>query len=52
MHVHVRLRLLHRPDDGKVGRAGIIGVDAPLQADLGRAPFPGLRDPCLDFRKG
>ncbi len=42
MHMHARHRLFDRATDREVGGAGVIGVDAALQADLDRAAFPGF----------
>ena len=42
VHVDVGRRHLHRLDDGEIGVAGVAGMDAALQADLGGAALPGL----------
>ncbi len=52
MDVDVGHRLLDRAADSEIGRAGVFGVDAALQADLGGAALPGLLDPALDLRQG
>ena len=49
MDVHRRHRRLHRAQDREIGVAGVIGVNAALQADLGRAARPGLRHPPRDL---
>ncbi len=40
--MQLRAGLLHRADDARIGLAGIAGVDAALQADLGRTLGDGL----------
>ena len=42
MNVHPRHRRLDRPADAEIGGAGVVGVDAALQADLGGAALPCL----------
>ena len=42
VNVHVGRRRLHRAGYRDVGLAGVIGMDAALETDLGRAPIPGL----------
>ena len=49
VHVHLRHPLLHRGREVEVRRAGQLGVDAALHADLGRAEVPGLLGPVGDL---
>ncbi len=42
MDVHVGHRRLDGPADRGVGLAGVVGMDAALQADLGGAAVPRL----------
>ena len=42
-------RRLHRPADLEVGRAAVVGMDAALQAHLGRAALPGLAGAARDL---
>src|ERR1700733_777582 len=37
-----RHRLLDRPTDAEIGRTGVFGMDAALQANLGRAALPSF----------
>ena len=52
VHMHARDALLHRPRDVEVRRAGQVGVDAALHADLHRADVPGLLGPVGDLVEG
>ena len=38
-----------RAADVEIGRAGVVGMDAALQADLGRAALPGLQRAARDL---
>ena len=49
MDMHAGHRLLDRPAHPEIGGAGIFGMDAALQADLGGAALPGLFDPALNL---
>ena len=42
-------RLLDRAADPEIGGPGIFGMDAALQADLGRAALPGFLDAGADL---
>ncbi len=42
MHMHAGHGVFDRAADREIGRAGIIGMDAALQADLDRAALPGF----------
>ena len=44
-----RHRLLDRAADREIGGAGVLGVDAALQAHFGGAAFPGLLDAADDL---
>src|SRR5215469_12526361 len=44
-------RLFDRVADRKIGGAGVFGMDAALQADLGGAAFPSLLDTASDLPK-
>ena len=49
VHVDVRRRRFDRPADVEIGLAGVVRVDAALQADLGRAPLPGFAGAARDL---
>ena len=49
MDMDVGHRVLDRAADREIGRAGVIGMDAALQADFGRAALPGLAAAALDL---
>ena len=49
MHMHVRQRRLDGLGDTDIGVAGIVGMDAALQAHLGRPARPGLLGPPHDL---
>ena len=49
MDVHARHRVLDGAADRKIGLAGVVRVDAALQADFGGAARPGFRRAPLDF---
>jgi hypothetical protein len=40
--MHARHGLFHRAAQFQIGLAGIVGMDAALHADFGRAAIPGL----------
>ena len=42
VHVHVGGRFLHRAAEVEIGLPGVVGVDAALHADFGRAALPGF----------
>ena len=47
--VHPRHRRLDRLADADIGRAGVVGMDAALQADFGGAALPGFARAAHDF---
>ena len=49
VHVHVRQRRLDRAADVEIGRAGVVGMDAALQAHLGGAAIPRFPRAAHDF---
>ena len=49
MHVHIRQRVLDRAADAEIGRAGVVGMDAALQAHFGRAALPCFLRPPHHF---
>ena len=49
MDVDVGRSAFDRAADVEIGRAGVIRMDAALQADLGGAALPGLGAAALDF---
>src|SRR5215469_8116039 len=51
MDVDVGHGLFNRPADRQIGRPGVFGVDAALQANLGGTPLPGFLDPPTDLGK-
>ena len=52
VHVHLGDPLLHRGDEVEVRRAGQLGVDAALHADLGGAELPRLLGAVGDLVEG
>ena len=50
--VHLGDRRLDRPADRLIGVAGVVGMDAALQADFGRAAIPRLDRAARDFLDG
>ena len=50
MQVQIGRAAPRRLQDGKIGAPVIIGMDAPLQARLGRAARPGFGGAARDFR--
>ena len=49
MYMHIRQHCLDRAADAEIGLAGIVGMDAALQAHLGGAAVDGLDDAPLDL---
>ena len=47
--MHVRDRRLDGAANAQIGLAGVIGMDAALEADLGCASLPGLGRAAHDF---